>query len=93
MEAPAIVHLGPDQAPDIIWHALLSLEWRVLRIAEDWAAADYVAVLGTPGELRRFRVVVSGPLPGRPEETGQFVMVLRQVGDRPGWWVGPESPA
>ena len=85
MEAPAIVHLGPDRLPDIVWHAQSSLKWRVLRIVEDWTAEYYLGVLGTAGELRRFRVLVSGPLPGRPEETGQFVLVLRQVGDKPGW--------
>jgi hypothetical protein len=27
----------------------------------------------------------------RPEESGEFVMLLRQVGDRPGWWICPEG--
>lgn len=39
-------------------------------------------------ETKRFRV--RGPLSGRPTKTGEFVMVIRGVGDRPGWWIGPE---
>jgi hypothetical protein len=44
------------------------------------SSADYLAALGTSGELRCFRILVSGPMPGRPEESGEFVMFLRQVG-------------
>lgn len=49
-----------------------------MRVIEDWTTADYLAALGTSGELRRFRILVSGPMPGRPEESGEFVMLLRQ---------------
>jgi hypothetical protein len=52
----------------------------------------YWAVIGTPGETRRFRARVSGPLPGWPSETGEFVMIVKRVGDRPGWWISPEPP-
>jgi hypothetical protein len=91
MEAPATVHLGPHMTPEIIWHATLSLKWEVVRLIEDWTTSEYWAVLGTSGETRRFRVRVSGPLPGRPSETGEFEMVVRRVGDRPGWWIAPQE--
>ena len=52
--------------PDIIWHAVLSLKWDVLRVVEDWTTSEYWAVLGMPGETKRFTVRVRGPRPGRP---------------------------
>lgn len=42
-------------------------------------------MLGTPGDTRRFRVLVSGPLPGKPSQSGEFVMLVKRFGDRPGW--------
>lgn len=75
--------------PDIVWHGTLSLKWDVLRVLEDFTTPVYREVLGTPGDTRRFRVVVSGPLPGRPAECGEFVTVVRRTGDRPGWWIAP----
>jgi hypothetical protein len=30
---------------------------------------------------------VSGPLPGRPAERGEFVMEVSFHGDPPGWWI------
>jgi hypothetical protein len=92
-EAPAIVHLGPRTTPDTIWHATLSLKWDVRRVIEDWTTPVYWQVLGTSGDTRRFRVLVSGPLPDRPTETGEFVMVVRRAGDRPGWWIRPDGTA
>ena len=35
-------------------------------------------------ETKRLRVRVSGPLPGRPAETGKLAMTARRYGDRPG---------
>lgn len=40
-----------------------------------------------------FRVRVSGPLPGKPLQAGEFVMVVRRYGDWAGWWIAPESGA
>jgi hypothetical protein len=91
MEVSAIVELGPYLTPVSIRHARLpSLEWTVLGVLENWTTEAYFAVNGTPGETRRFRVRVSGPLPSKPSEDGEFVMVVRRYGDRPGWWIAPE---
>ena len=79
--------------PELIWHAELSLKWDVVRVIEDWTTPQYWAVLGTPGETRRFKVRVHGPQPGRPSETGEFVMIVRRFGDRPGWWISPDGAA
>jgi hypothetical protein len=48
-------------------------------VLEDWTTPEYWAVLGTPGETRRFKVRVRGPRPGRPTETGEFVMVVKRA--------------
>ena len=85
MEAPALVDLGPHAAPVTIRHARLSLTWTVLQVLEDWTTRRYWEVTGTAGETKRFTVRVSGPLPGQPSETGEFVMIIRhspRVGDR-----------
>jgi hypothetical protein len=41
--------------------------------------------------MGRFRVRVSGPLPGNPSEKGEFVITVCRYGDRPGWWISPEE--
>jgi hypothetical protein len=89
-EARAIVELGSRLVPVAIRHARLELAWSVLAVLEDWTTPVYYAVNGTPGETRRFRVRVKGPLPSQPSRDGEFVMVVRRYGDRPGWWISPE---
>ena len=91
MEAPALVDLGPRLAPIAIHHARLGLTWRVLRVIEDWTTPRYHDAVGTPAETKRYRVRVSGPLPGRPSQEGEFVMTVRRYGDRPGWWISPHQ--
>src|SRR5215475_3584085 len=89
MEVSALVDLGPRLVPVAIRHARLGLTWRVTRVLEDWTTPRYYDAVGTAAETRRFRVRVSGPLPGSPSEEGEFVMTVRRYGDRPGWWISP----
>jgi hypothetical protein len=89
-EAVAIVDLDPRLVPVAIRHARLGLGWKVLQVLENWTTPAYYAVVGTAGETKRFRVRVRGPLPSQPSEDGEFVMVVRRYGDRPGWWIAPE---
>jgi hypothetical protein len=91
MEAPAVVDLGPCLAPVTIRHARLGLAWEVRQMLEDWTTPRYHDTVGTPGETKRSTVRVTGPLPGRPSETGEFVMTVRRYGDRPGWWISPQE--
>jgi hypothetical protein len=79
----ALVDLGPRLVPVTIRHARLGLAWRVRRVLEDWTTPPYYDAVGTPAETRRFRVCVSGPLPGSPSEEGEFIMTVRRYGDRP----------
>src|SRR5690348_1480351 len=89
MEVPAVVDLDPHLVPVAIRHTVLGLSWSVLAVLEDWTTPAYYDDIGTPMETKRFRVQVTGPLPGRPSEAGEFGMIVRRYGDRPGWWISP----
>ncbi len=89
MEVPAVVDLDPHLVPVAIRHTVLGLSWSVLAVLEDWATPGFYEDRGTSLETRRFRVRVTGPLPGRPSEAGEFGMIVRRFGDREGWWICP----
>jgi hypothetical protein len=93
METPAVVDLSSSLVPLTIRHTELDLSWSVLDVLEDWTTPAYRDDVGTPMETKRFRVRVTGPLPGRPAQVGEFGMIIRRYGDRPGWWICPESTA
>ena len=90
MEATVIVELGPYLRPRTINHAGLGMPWTVLAVLEDWTTPRYHHAVGTPAQTKRFRVRVTGPLPARPSQAGEFTMIIRRYGDRPGWWACPE---
>lgn len=89
MESPAVVSLGLHLVPETIRHARLGLSWKVLTVLENWTTRRYHNSVGTSAETKRFRVRVSGPLPGNPSTDGEFVLIVRRYGDRPGWWISP----
>jgi hypothetical protein len=91
MEAPAVVDLSSSLVPLTIRHAELDLSWSVLDVLEDWTTPAYYADRGTPMETKRFRVRVTGPLPGRSAVVGEFGMIVRRYGDRAGWWITPSG--
>jgi hypothetical protein len=76
--------------PAAIRHVGLELSWSVLAVLEDWTTPSYRDDVGTPMEVKRFRVRVTGPLPSRPSEVGEFAMIVRRFGYREGWWICPE---
>jgi hypothetical protein len=90
VEAPAVVDLSASLVPLTIRHAELGLCWSVLAVVEDWTTPAYHDDVGTPMEVKRFRVRVTGPLPGRPAVAGEFGMIVRRYGERQGWWICPE---
>lgn len=90
MEAPAIVDLSAQLVPLTIRHAELELSWSVIDVLEVWTTPDFEQDAGSVMELKRYRVRVTGPLPGRPSEVGEFGMLVRRYGDRSGWWICPE---
>jgi hypothetical protein len=90
METPAVVDLTAQLVPLTIRHAELELSWSVLEVVEQWTTPDFEHDDGTAMELKWYRVRVTGPLPGRPSVAGEFGLIVRRYGDRPGWWVSPE---
>jgi hypothetical protein len=91
MDVPALVDLGPRLVPVAVRHARLGLSWTVLQVLEDFTTPQYPDAAGTPAEARRFRLRVSGPLPGSPAHDGEFVLLVRRYGNRPGWWISPDA--
>jgi len=91
VEGPAIVELGLHLKPCVVRHEGLGLSWTVLAVLEDWTTPQYHDAVGTPAPTKRFRVRVTGLLPGRPSQDGEFTMIIHRYGDRPGWWASPET--
>jgi hypothetical protein len=73
MEAPAVVDLSASLVPLTIRHADLDLSWSVLDVLEDWTTPSFHDDRGGPMETKRLKVRVTGPLPGRPTETGRVL--------------------
>jgi hypothetical protein len=87
---PAVVTRGPWGQPELIRHAELGLKWEVLRVVEHWQRPDDApAGEGQPVLLAREVVLVDGPRPGRPGESGRFVMEIARYGHVPGEWLTP----
>jgi hypothetical protein len=79
---------GPWGQPERIKHATLGLTWRVLQVIETWdRPEDSPAGEGRPVLLRREVVLVDGPRPGRPGESGRFILEVCSYGHVPGEWV------
>jgi hypothetical protein len=87
---PARVTRGPWGQPERIRHAGLGLAWEVLAVVETWQRPDDLeAGEGQPVLLSREVVLVHGPRPGRPGESGRFVMEVCRYGHVDGEWVTP----
>jgi hypothetical protein len=63
----------------------------VQEVLESWHRQRSWEARGSPAETERHRLRVWGPLPERPSQNGEFVMIARRTGDRDGWWVAPET--
>jgi hypothetical protein len=87
---PAHVTRGPWGQPEQIRHSRLGLKWTVLEVVETWERPDdSPAREGQPVLLAREVVLVDGPRPGRPGESGRFVMEVCRYGHVDGWWITP----
>ena len=79
---------GPWGQPEQIKHADLGLTWQVLQVVETWQRPeDSPAGEGRPVLLRREVVLVDGPRPGRPGESGRFMMEVCRYGHVDGEWL------
>jgi hypothetical protein len=86
----ALVTRGPWGQSEQIRHATLGLKWQVLEVVEHWQRPDdSPAGEGQPVLLAREVVLVDGPRPGRPGESGRFMLEVCSYGHVDGWWVTP----
>jgi hypothetical protein len=87
---PAHVTRGPWGQPERIRHTELGLAWEVLEVAETWERPDDMqAGKGQPVLMSREVVLVYGPRPKRPGESGQFMIEVCAYGHVDGWWLTP----
>jgi hypothetical protein len=86
----ARVTRGPWGQPEQIRHAALGLKWEVLEVVETWQRPDdSQAWEGQPVLMSREIVLVDGPRPGRPGESGRFMLEVCRYGHVDGWWLTP----
>lgn len=92
-EVAALVSLGPQLTPASISHAARpDLSWLVWQTLDSWRARipRWFAVRGTTAVVERHRVLVAGPVPGRPGEYADYVLILSRYANSSGWWMRPE---
>ena len=76
-----------------VHHVALGLNWAVREVLGSWTHRGWPEqTYRKPVVERRLRLRVFGPLPGRPEQNGEFVMIATAYGDRHSWWIRPELP-
>lgn len=76
---------GRGLEPRRVEHLQLGLSWRVIEILDHWKHPGRVQdTLGKPDLIKWWLLRVSGPLPGRPAEVGEFVMQASFYGSPPG---------
>jgi hypothetical protein len=87
---PAHVTRGPWGQPEQIRYATLGLRWEVLEVVETWERPDDSrAGEGRAVLLSREVVLVEGPRPGRPGESGRFLLEVCSYGHVDGEWLTP----
>jgi hypothetical protein len=93
VEAHAEFGLNGRPSGHIMHGRRTGLSWMVWEVLEEWKMPYPERPYGGPGvEVDRYRVRVGGPLPGRPREYGNFVMVIRRYSDAPrAWWISPDG--
>jgi hypothetical protein len=80
--------MGGGQVPEAVAHADRPLKWAVLEVLDHWEHPDGMKARGSVVR-EAWRMRVSGPLPFRPGQAGEFVMTARVYADRGGWWIAP----
>jgi hypothetical protein len=79
---------GRDLEPRQVEHLQYGITRRVTEILDRWEhPGSPEQMLGKPVLIKWWLLKVSGPLPGRPAERGEFVMEVRFYGSSPGWWI------
>jgi hypothetical protein len=94
-EVEAHVEFGLNGYPaGHIMHGRRSgLNWLIWEVLEAWRMPMRERPYGQEPrvEVDRYRIRVGGPLPGRPRDVGNFIMVARRYSDDSlTWWISPE---
>jgi hypothetical protein len=84
---------GQDERPSrIVDHD--GLTWLVDNVVEYWERPGGADTANRRSETRRWRLEVTGPLPGAPDQHSHQQVVLVTHGDgTTGWWMGPADTA
>jgi hypothetical protein len=66
--------------------------WQVREVLDGWTHPGWPGrTYQKPVAQRRYRLRVFGPLPGRPDQLGEFVMIATSYGSRDHWWIRSET--
>ncbi len=79
-EAPVTVDLTREGQSDFVRHATLDLTWMIWETLDSWRDPDPVKL-----------AAAYGPLPWRPSENGDLVLIVRRYTGQEGWWITPET--
>jgi hypothetical protein len=66
--------------------------WTVREVLGGWTHPGWPGKAHSkPVVEKRYRLRVFGPLPGQPDQLGEFVMIATAYGSRDRWWIRPEA--
>ena len=89
----AIATLKDEWQPVALYHVARGLRWQVRAVLHRWTHPGWPGkTYNKPVVEKRYRLRVFGPLPGRPGQHGEFVMIATSYGNRDRWWIRPEDP-
>ena len=79
---------GRSLEPKQVEHLQLGITWDVTGILDRWQHPGRAEdTIGKATLIKWWLLKVSGPLPGRPDKRGEFVMETSFYGSPPGWWI------
>ena len=82
---------GRGLEPRRVEHLQFGSTWDVTEILDRRAHPGRAEdTAGKAALIRWWLLKVSGPLPGRPAELGEFTMEVSAYGAPPGWWIRAE---
>jgi hypothetical protein len=91
-EAEANARLEDDWRPVEFYHIARRLRWTVREVLDGWTHPGWPGkTYKKPVAEKRYRLRVFGPLPGRPDQLGEFVMIATAYGNRERWWIRPQT--
>jgi hypothetical protein len=88
----ATVTLVDQWQPVELYHVARGWRWKVREVLDGWTHPGWPGrAYKKPVVEKRYWLRVFGPLPGRPDQLEEFVMIATSYGNRDGWWIRPEA--